>query len=150
MSLPDGLTVARAASVPFVVLLYAWNFDGHNYWATGLFAASGCDGDKPAAIATGLVEADLLGHTTHGLQLAPVYLGELLASRGFILVSVDENFINGNLRGESDGRAWLLLKHIEDWKRWNDSSAGPFASLPATPSSIGAKSSVPAIKSTRA
>ena len=55
------------------------------------------------------------------------YLGELLASRGFILASVDENFINGNLRGESDGRAWLLLKHLEDWKRWNDSSAGPFS-----------------------
>jgi dienelactone hydrolase len=54
------------------------------------------------------------------------YLGELLASRGFILVSVDENFINGNLRGESDGRAWLLLKHLESWKRWNDSSASPF------------------------
>ena len=54
------------------------------------------------------------------------YLGELLASRGFILVSVDENFINGNLRGESDGRAWLLLKHIENWKRWNDSTGSPF------------------------
>ena len=55
------------------------------------------------------------------------YLGELLASRGFILVSVDENFINGGLRGESDGRAWMLLKHLEVWKRWNDSSAGPFS-----------------------
>ena len=55
------------------------------------------------------------------------YLGELLASRGFILVSVDENFINGGLRGESDGRAWLLLKHLEDWKHWNDSTAGPFS-----------------------
>ena len=54
------------------------------------------------------------------------YLGELLASRGFILVSVDENFINGGIRGESDGRAWLLLKHLEDWKRWNDSAGGPF------------------------
>ena len=40
MSLPDALTVARAASVPFVVLLYAWNFDGHNYWATALFCAA--------------------------------------------------------------------------------------------------------------
>ena len=40
MSLPDLLTVARAASVPFVVLLYSWNFDGHNYWATALFAAA--------------------------------------------------------------------------------------------------------------
>jgi len=54
------------------------------------------------------------------------YLGTLLASRGFILVSVDENFINGGLRGESDGRAWLLLKHLEDWRRWSDSAGGPF------------------------
>lgn len=46
-------------------------------YATSLFAAAGCDGDKPATVAAGLVEADLLGHTTHGLQLAPLYLGEL-------------------------------------------------------------------------
>src|SRR5947208_12248803 len=46
-------------------------------YATALFAAAGCDGDKPAAIAACLVEADLLGHTTHGLQLAPTYLADL-------------------------------------------------------------------------
>ena len=40
MSLPDVLTTARAASVPFVVLLYSWNFPGHNYWATALFAVA--------------------------------------------------------------------------------------------------------------
>src|SRR5437899_11952418 len=40
MSLPDALTVALAASVPFVVVLYAWNFNGHNYWATALFAVA--------------------------------------------------------------------------------------------------------------
>ena len=55
-------------------------------YATALFAAAGCDGDKPATIAAGLVEADLLGHTTHGLQLASAYLGELeaggMAARG--------------------------------------------------------------------
>jgi LDH2 family malate/lactate/ureidoglycolate dehydrogenase len=48
-------------------------------YATALFAAAGCDGDKPQTIAAGLVEADLLGHTTHGLQLAPGYLRELAA-----------------------------------------------------------------------
>src|SRR6185436_19621175 len=53
------------------------------------------------------------------------YLGELLASHGFILVSVDENFING-LSGENDGRAWLMLKHLEAWKHFNDSTGGPF------------------------
>ncbi len=45
--------------------------------AAALFAAAGCDGDKPETIAAGLVEADVLGHTTHGLQLAPAYLREL-------------------------------------------------------------------------
>lgn len=50
-------------------------------YAAALFAAAGCDGDKPAVIAAGLVEADLLGHTTHGLQLAPSYLAELAAGR---------------------------------------------------------------------
>jgi dienelactone hydrolase len=54
------------------------------------------------------------------------YLGQLLASRGFILVSVDENFINGNLRGENDGRGWLLLEHLRRWRTWNDSSGSPF------------------------
>ena len=32
--LADQLTVARAASVPVVVLLFALDFHGHNYWAT--------------------------------------------------------------------------------------------------------------------
>jgi len=54
------------------------------------------------------------------------YLGQHLASRGFILVSVDENFINGNLRGENDGRGWLLLEHLRHWRVWNDSLGSPF------------------------
>ncbi len=54
------------------------------------------------------------------------YLGELLASRGFIMASVDENFINGGISGENDARAWLLLKHLEAWKRFNETEGGPF------------------------
>ena len=53
------------------------------------------------------------------------YLGEHLASRGFILVSVDENFLNGSLRGENDARGWMLLKHLETWRSFNDSVPGP-------------------------
>lgn len=52
------------------------------------------------------------------------YLGELLASRGFILVSVDENFINGSIRTENDARGWLLLEHLAQWERWNAGDAG--------------------------
>ncbi len=52
------------------------------------------------------------------------YLGELLASRGIIAVSVDENFLNGHWSGDFRGkempaRAWLLLKHLEQWESWN-------------------------------
>jgi dienelactone hydrolase len=54
------------------------------------------------------------------------YLGQMLASRGFILASIDENFINGNLRGENDGRGWMLLEHLKRWRTWNDSSGSPF------------------------
>ncbi|UWX56546.1 hypothetical protein NYZ99_10370 [Maribacter litopenaei] len=56
------------------------------------------------------------------------YLGNLLASRGIITVSVDENFINAHWSGDFRGkempvRAWLLLKHPEQWKQWNNDSA---------------------------
>tara|TARA_R110002051_G_scaffold137916_4_gene210631 strand:- start:55215 stop:57428 length:2214 start_codon:yes stop_codon:yes gene_type:complete len=52
------------------------------------------------------------------------YLGNLLASRGIIAVSVDQNFLNGHWSGDFMGkempaRAWLLLKHLELWKKWN-------------------------------
>ncbi len=54
------------------------------------------------------------------------YLGEHLASRGYILASVDENFINGNIRNENDLRGWLLLEHLTAWKQWNTESGNPF------------------------
>lgn len=44
------------------------------------------------------------------------YLGRHLASRGFILASLDMNFINGGIRGENDARGWLFLKHLEAWQ----------------------------------
>ncbi|MDR7128494.1 dienelactone hydrolase [Algoriphagus sp. 4150] len=61
------------------------------------------------------------------------YLGELLASRGMILVSVDENFINsswtdikGGLEKENDARGWLLLEHLKVWHNWNTQADHPF------------------------
>ena len=40
MSLPDQLTVARVAAVPVVVLLFAWDFPNHAYWATVVFVVA--------------------------------------------------------------------------------------------------------------
>jgi CDP-diacylglycerol--glycerol-3-phosphate 3-phosphatidyltransferase len=40
MGLADQLTVARALSVPVVVALFTWRFDGHAYWATAVFCVA--------------------------------------------------------------------------------------------------------------
>ena len=40
MGLADQLTVARIVAAPFVVVLFEWQFPGHDYWATGLFIAA--------------------------------------------------------------------------------------------------------------
>jgi len=38
VTLPDQLTLARAFAVPVVVVLFAWDFPDHAYWATAVFA----------------------------------------------------------------------------------------------------------------
>jgi len=60
------------------------------------------------------------------------YLGELLASRGFATVSVDENYVNGTWSGDFRGkemplRAWLLLEHLKQWREWSRTPGHPVA-----------------------
>ncbi len=66
------------------------------------------------------------------------YLGELLASRGYIVASVDQNFLNaggfiegilGGLRNENDARAYLLLRHLSLWHSWNETEGHPFEGM---------------------
>ncbi len=79
----------------------------------------------------------LIVHGNHSMQdysdPGYAYLGELLASRGIILASVDENFINGSwsdifggLKEENDARGWLLLEHLRVWHQWNRTQGHPF------------------------
>jgi dienelactone hydrolase len=73
----------------------------------------------------------LVVHGNHNMEefSDPGYawLGELLASRGFILASIDENFLNGGIRDENDARGWMLLKHLEVFRALNDSAGKPLA-----------------------
>jgi len=61
------------------------------------------------------------------------YLGEHLAGRGFIVVSVDANFFNGTWSGgldtENDGRGWLLLQHLTLWRDWSREADHPLGAL---------------------
>lgn len=61
------------------------------------------------------------------------YLGELLASRGYVVASVDQTFVNSGildgsgLRGANYARPWLLLQHLAQWERWTAEGGGPTA-----------------------
>jgi dienelactone hydrolase len=78
----------------------------------------------------------LIVHGNHGMaefsDPGYEYLGELLASRGFILASIDENFVNSGLfhdpplKQGSAVRGWLLLEHLKLWKEWNQAAGNPF------------------------
>jgi len=79
----------------------------------------------------------LIVHGNHSMQdysdVGYAYLGELLASKGIILASVDENFINGSwsnifggLEKENDARGWLLLEHLRQFHDWNKTEGNPF------------------------
>ena len=65
------------------------------------------------------------------------YLGELLASRGIVFGSVDENFLNSSvsdllgfpksgLDEENDARGVVLLEHLRAWRGFNADPANPF------------------------
>ncbi|AJS59924.1 poly(ethylene terephthalate) hydrolase family protein [Paenibacillus sp. IHBB 10380] len=60
------------------------------------------------------------------------YLGELLASRGFITVSVDENFLNYSVwsnipDNDMKMRAWVLLKHLQQIRTFAEQTDTPFS-----------------------
>jgi hypothetical protein len=102
-----------------------WGFDFKEFPVNGRVWYPEGDGPYPLV---------LIVHGNHKMQHFSdpgyAYLGELLASRGFILVSVDENFFNGSafggLRKENDGRGWMLLQHLKVWRNWNEDESNPF------------------------
>jgi len=121
-------------ATPFVKNNKGWKIKLREwYWGFGFkeFPVNGTvwypDGPGPFPLV-------LVVHGNHRMQEFSdpgyAYLGKHLAGRGFILVSVDENFFNGafqgGLRSENDGRGWMLLQHLKVWREWNQAEGNPF------------------------
>lgn len=78
----------------------------------------------------------LIVHGNHVMSVPSddgyAYLCKLLASRGYIAVSVDENFLNSgrgllpDLPNQQPVRGWLLLEHLRLWHNWAADSRNPF------------------------
>jgi L-lactate dehydrogenase len=85
-------------------------------FATALLKSAGLDADKAQVVAGILVEGDLLGHTTHGLQLLAPYLGEV--EKGSMTKSGEPRVIADFPAAVTwDGRRlpgpWLTVRAIE-------------------------------------
>ena len=82
------------------------------------------DGDYPLV---------MMVHGNHKMEEASdagyAYLGEHLASHGYVVVSIDQNFLNSSTLSyinplkvrtgsENDVRGWLLLEHLKQFQAW--------------------------------
>lgn len=121
------LKVSAVDATPFVKGNEGWTIKVRDwYWGFG-FDAFPRNGRVWYPEGAGPFPLVLVVHGNHNMaefsDPGYEYLGRLLASRGFITVSVDENFLNGHLVGglerENDARGWMLLKHLELWRDWN-------------------------------
>lgn len=104
-----------------------WGFDQSALPVNGRVWMPGGEGPFPLA---------LIVHGNHLMEDFSddgyEYLGELLASRGVIAISVDANFLNysvwsGIPNDDMKMRAWLLLKHLQAVNAMDDSGATVFS-----------------------
>jgi CDP-diacylglycerol--glycerol-3-phosphate 3-phosphatidyltransferase len=142
MGLPDQLTVARVAAVPFVIGLFVWHFSGHAYWATSVFIA---------AMATDQIDGWLArraGHSTAlGSLLDPVadkilvlavlivLVGERVVPGWMVAAIVAREFLVSGLRLAALERGVVLhardLSKLKTWAQAVAAAVGGFAAADA-------------------
>jgi L-lactate dehydrogenase len=90
--------------------------DALRAFAARLFGAAGMEAEKAEAVADILVEADMLGHDTHGLELAVRYLGEIEAG-SMTVTGQPEVLADRGATMAWDGRRlpgpWLMIRALE-------------------------------------
>jgi len=89
-------------------------------FAGALLSKAGMPADKAEAVATVLVEGDLMGHTTHGLQLLAPYLADI--EKGGMTLTGDPEVLSSRPAARLwDGRRlpgpWLVLRALEQASR---------------------------------
>jgi len=104
-----------------------WGFDQHELPLNGRVWMPEDEGPFPLV---------LIVHGNHLMEYFSdggyAYLGELLASRGMIAVSVDANYMNYSVwsslpNDDMKIRGWLLLKHLQQIQTLSERQGTPFA-----------------------
>lgn len=105
-----------------------WSKDREGFWGFGPSELP-VNGRAWVPEGEGTFPIVLMVHGNHTMEYFSTggydYIGELLASRGFIAISVDEDFINySNVYGipndNYDLRAWMFLQHLASLQDMNE------------------------------
>jgi len=114
-----------------------WGFDASALPVQGRVWLPLVQGDAGAKASFPLI---LMVHGNHQMEsfsdAGYAYLGEHLASHGFIFVSVDQNFLNTSMLeyvnplrlrmgAENNARGWLMLEHLVQWRNWTRDARHP-------------------------
>jgi CDP-diacylglycerol---glycerol-3-phosphate 3-phosphatidyltransferase len=147
MTAADQLTVARAASVPLVVLLFAWNFDNHAYWATVVFCLAMATDWFDGRLARRHGRTSPLGSLLDPIADKVLVLGTLVMLVGLgvdpawmvALIVVREVLITG-LRQAAIERGVVLaardLGKVKTWAQATAAAVGGFAAAGAWSNSV--------------
>jgi CDP-diacylglycerol--glycerol-3-phosphate 3-phosphatidyltransferase len=139
VSLPDQLTVARIAAVPIVVVLFAWDFPNHAYWATLVFAVAMATDQVDGWLARRRGISSPLGKLLDPvadkvLVLATLVMlvGEGVAPAWMVALVVAREILVSGLRLAAIERGVVLgARELGRWKTWAQALAATIAGLAA-------------------
>jgi CDP-diacylglycerol--glycerol-3-phosphate 3-phosphatidyltransferase len=139
MGLADQLTLARALSVPFVVALYAWDFHGHDYWATALFGLAMATDWFDGRVARSRGRSSALGSLLDPiadkilvLSVLVVLIGEDVFAAWMVAAIVAREFLVSGLRLAAIERGVVLhARDLGKLKTWSQAIAAGLGGLAA-------------------
>lgn len=139
MTAADQLTVARAASVPLVVLLFAWNFHDHAYWATAVFCLAMATDFFDGRLARRIGRTSPLGTLLDPIADKVLVLGALvmLVGLGVVpawmvsLIVVREVLITGLRQAAIERGVVLAARDLGKLKTWAQALAAALGGFAA-------------------
>jgi CDP-diacylglycerol--glycerol-3-phosphate 3-phosphatidyltransferase len=139
VSLPDQLTVARIAAVPIGVVLFAWDFPNHAYWATAVFAVAMATDQIDGWLARrrGVTSAlgkllDPVADKVLVLATFVMLVGEGVAPAWMVALIVAREILVSGLRLAAIERGVVLgARDLGRWKTWAQALAATIAGLAA-------------------
>ena len=139
MGLPDQLTLARIAAVPLVLLLFELDFQGHEYWATAVFAVAMSTDWLDGRIARRRGHTSALGSLLDPIADKILVLAVLIALVGqgvvpgwMVALIVAREFLVSGLRLAAIERGVVLgARDLGKLKTWSQAVAAGIGGLAA-------------------